>query len=1081
MAAALKLSIGVNIDASGAKSGGAASQAAVAAIGNEVDRTRTKLQQLINTSVGLHDGAANSNGRAWTGALAAEGMAVDNLRAKYNPLYATIQRYKGALTEIRTAHAMGALSEKEMAEAITRHRQATLASIDAIKGRNAALREPVPPANDNAPLSAQSFYTANIAAQFQDIAVTSAMGMSPLQIALQQGTQLSAVISSMERPAQGLVAAFTSIISPVSLLTIAMVGASAAGIQWLSSMGKETKTVKQQLEEHAEAVKRVRDLWGEAAEQRSRYGRDTTAGASLGLEMSTKALSKRLRKDIEDGSIGAEISSAINLNRELAGLSAREFRGTEIFKALQADLNQLHREALRGSPVVSQLITNLERIGQASQNPGLKAMAADAVAALQPFKELAEAIREAEIAQRRLFEDRGPNGMLLSRGTTNREDLGNFTLYESRQRVQLERNRRSLEAELAGINARSPTEQAAAARQRAAAEYRDESAAERRQRIEHAGITALTQAEKQLADAQRDRFRALDQAMASQQLDFSLIGKTGGEVAALRKEFELTAQLREEAARTGVGIDQRELALIREKSAEYGRMADAIARANLASELSFERSQLGRSSEDQQIASRLRGAGLPVDLNSADARAIREVMRENNARGMIGGFFEDLHGGFRNGGKNLGEVFGNAAVNAGFKFADRLMEPFYMLIENALVGSAKGNPGGLLSSFLGMGSSGKAPANDNSAVAGLIGSNVVRLPLPAPDSSLYRQAIANIESRGSGGYSALGPVLASGDRAYGAFGVMGANIPSWTKGALGTSLTPKQFLADPRAQDNVFDHYFGKSVAKYGNPQDAASVWFTGRPLSKGAGATDVFGTSGSSYVQKFNSEMDRLSGEAGKVTGSIGGLGDATSQAAKGLGTLGTGFDKFGQTLSTSFFPSAPGAGAGALGGIFSLFPGIGGFMGSNQLMGAIGKGSFGLWSDGGFTGWGGKYEPAGVVHRGEVVWSQEDVARAGGVSVVEAMRLGRRGYANGGAVEVSPLMSGQRYTRAANQNAASPSQGMHITFGIDVDDDGRLQAYVKNVAQAESAGAAEAAVNDFRYTLPDEIERYNQNPWRR
>ena len=59
---------------------------------------------------------------------------------------------------------------------------------------------------------------------------------------------------------------------------------------------------------------------------------------------------------------------------------------------------------------------------------------------------------------------------------------------------------------------------------------------------------------------------------------------------------------------------------------------------------------------------------------------------------------------------------------------------------------------------------------------------------------------------------------------------------------------------------------------------------------------------------------------------------------------------------------------------------------------------GGVGLYDRGGYTGPGGVYEPAGVVHRGEVVWSQRDVARAGGVGTVEAMRLGRRGYAEGG-----------------------------------------------------------------------------------
>lgn len=58
--------------------------------------------------------------------------------------------------------------------------------------------------------------------------------------------------------------------------------------------------------------------------------------------------------------------------------------------------------------------------------------------------------------------------------------------------------------------------------------------------------------------------------------------------------------------------------------------------------------------------------------------------------------------------------------------------------------------------------------------------------------------------------------------------------------------------------------------------------------------------------------------------------------------------------------------------------------------------------YSDGGFTGYGGKLDPAGIVHKGEVVWSQEDIKRWGGVNVVEAMRTSQppKGYSDGGLV---------------------------------------------------------------------------------
>lgn len=80
--------------------------------------------------------------------------------------------------------------------------------------------------------------------------------------------------------------------------------------------------------------------------------------------------------------------------------------------------------------------------------------------------------------------------------------------------------------------------------------------------------------------------------------------------------------------------------------------------------------------------------------------------------------------------------------------------------------------------------------------------------------------------------------------------------------------------------------------------------------------------------------------------------------------------------------------------------------------------------FSDGGYTGSGGIHEPAGVVHKGEVVWSQRDVARAGGVGVVEAMRVGRRGYASGGIVGGGSARGGAQQIRIEVENKGQPVQ---------------------------------------------------------
>ena len=75
----------------------------------------------------------------------------------------------------------------------------------------------------------------NIAAQFQDIGVTAASGMNPLIIALQQGTQLSAILnqslSQGVSPVRALGAAFAQIVNPISLGTIAVIALGTAAIQ----------------------------------------------------------------------------------------------------------------------------------------------------------------------------------------------------------------------------------------------------------------------------------------------------------------------------------------------------------------------------------------------------------------------------------------------------------------------------------------------------------------------------------------------------------------------------------------------------------------------------------------------------------------------------------------------------------------------------------------------------------------------------------------------------------------------------------------------------------------------------------
>lgn len=86
-----------------------------------------------------------------------------------------------------------------------------------------------------------------LAAQFQDIGVTAAMGMNPVMIALQQGTQIAGQMEMAMQSggsAVGVFAqAFKSLLSPVSIASIALTALAAAGLQMVDWGGLAAGTL----------------------------------------------------------------------------------------------------------------------------------------------------------------------------------------------------------------------------------------------------------------------------------------------------------------------------------------------------------------------------------------------------------------------------------------------------------------------------------------------------------------------------------------------------------------------------------------------------------------------------------------------------------------------------------------------------------------------------------------------------------------------------------------------------------------------------------------------------------------------
>lgn len=130
-----------------------------------------------------------------------------------------------------------------------------------------------------------------------------------------------------------------------------------------------------------------------------------------------------------------------------------------------------------------------------------------------------------------------------------------------------------------------------------------------------------------------------------------------------------------------------------------------------------------------------------------------------------------------------------------------------------------------------------------------------------------------------------------------------------------------------------------------------------------------------------------------------------------------------------------------------------IGGANGGGLLAG-IGK-MFGF-ADGGYTGHGGKYEPAGVVHKGEGVLSQDDVRAMGGPSAFESFRRSlHHGYASGGYVGAPPAAVGQLQPAVDSiqltviNKGGQPIEAESATMRRGADGQMIIEAIVKQVEQ--------------------------------
>lgn len=229
-------------------------------------------------------------------AAARHSNALEALALKYNPLRANSLAYAQSLEEISRAEQAGMITSQLAEQARTRAAQSLVATTTAQDGFTKSS-------------GASGAAIANVSAQFQDVAVMMAAGQNPFQLAMQQGTQLSAVLNQMGGRAailRTLASGFMSMINPVSLLTIGVILAGSAIVNWMTSGSEATMTFSDALSQANTAISDMNSAT------------DTLTNAKLGsLSEAYGRVNEEMRIHLERL---AQISQleAVNANRDMA-------------------------------------------------------------------------------------------------------------------------------------------------------------------------------------------------------------------------------------------------------------------------------------------------------------------------------------------------------------------------------------------------------------------------------------------------------------------------------------------------------------------------------------------------------------------------------------------------------------------------------------------------------------------------------------------------------------------------------------------------------------------------------------------
>lgn len=439
------------------------------------------------------------------------------------------------LADIRQAgsefHAMTAKME---ADAIAAGRQFSVIGTNA----NTALGSTLPSAAGKAgqAIKGTSLQTANMAAQFQDVAVQLQAGQSPFLIALQQGTQLSAVLQQTANPVRALGAAFLSVINPVSLATIGIIALGGVAIQYFASILGDGKASSEVIKEQDGLIRDVADRWGEAVPALRSYIDQLDRAADIqqaqeGGELAAVRQYEKLRDLLPD--ITAQMADVV-LQLQTAGAETGEIVN------LQNAFNNLSAEVQAGTADVEDNKAVTDALAALIQSVGLPALQdlLTVFANLSPT--IAEASRQAGIFREEAAALGSLPGMIGDIFAGGRERFQGYKDFISEQlRVNtLTEDQLDLETEIARVKSEAGQDNVILTEQQALTIAQGRLDAEkRRAEVRKAELEATRGGTKSLNEAERERQAVLD-LISALEFEHSIIGMSAEDqkvMQALRK------------------------------------------------------------------------------------------------------------------------------------------------------------------------------------------------------------------------------------------------------------------------------------------------------------------------------------------------------------------------------------------------------------------------------------------------------------------------------------------------------------------------------------------------------------------